>query len=185
MKSWVNDFRADKGSQTYNLHWLAGSTLLSEEHKQNLYLFEMLPPEILRQGWLFKQLLCHWQTTSTPRSLVCRIIFKISHQGTVTTSNEGYHREHHFCRNLCFRGVIWPIPLITQSSHLSWFDMHNCGDQTTRTTAGETCSFNSCISLCVHSYDPVRSSGGQEPLLKKMSIISSIKGVVTVCSRMI
>lgn len=121
MKCWVNNIRADKGSQTYNLHWLAGSTLLSEEHKQNLYLFEMLPPEVLRQGWLFKQLLCHWQTASTPHRLVCRIILKISHQrnlGTVTTGNEGYHRGRHFCRNLCFRGVIWPThptPLITHS----------------------------------------------------------------------
>lgn len=126
--------------------------------------------------------------------LLCRIFWKtVQIQVTVcsttlaskiTTRKGRYCRGPYFSRNLCFRRVtvcelrqgtthFTPPPNHIQSSHSSWSDMQHRGDQAPRTTAGETCSFNCCISLCIHSYDSVWRRWGEH---LRLAITPPIKG---------
>lgn len=59
--------------------------------------------------------------------------------------------------------------------------MRHHGDPATTTTAGETCSFNCCISLCMRPHDPLRSRGG-EHFVKEVGyhVAYSVEGVATV-----
>lgn len=84
------------------------------------------------------------------------------------TINEGNPNGSGFCKNLHYGCVLWanaqqrqdPTPqLITHShGHLSWADMlHH--ERPATSSAVKTCSFNCCISLCMHAHDPQRRGG--------------------------